>query len=99
MGEHLGIPPRIASKPASPQLWPGHTADEELPAGYEKLDLVMHRLFDARGTVPRAAREAGVSRMVVSRVLEMHRKSAHKRALPPSLRPSSAQSLFMRTKD
>jgi len=99
MGTHLGIPPSIVNKPASPQLWPGHTAEEELPAGYEKLDVVMHCLFDAGGSVPRAATEAGVSRMVVEQVLEMNRKSAHKRTLPPSLRPPSGQTLFMRTKD
>ncbi|MGD0146843.1 MAG: NAD+ synthase [Nitrososphaerales archaeon] len=89
MGKHLDIPPSIVSKPASPQLWPGHTAEEELPAGYEKLDVVMHCLFDAGGSVSRAAAEAGVSPMVVHRVLEMNRKSAHKRALPSSLRPPS----------
>ncbi len=89
MGKHLGLPAAIVSKPASPQLWPGHTAEEELPAGYEKLDVVMHCLFDAGGSVPRAATEGGVSSTVAYRVLEMNRKSAHKRALPPSLRPSS----------
>ena len=89
MGKHLGIPPGIVSKPASPQLWPGHTAEEELPAGYEKLDVVMHFLFDAGGSVLHAATEGGVSRTVAHRVLEMNRKSAHKRALPPSLHPSS----------
>jgi len=89
MGKHLGIPPGIAGKPASPQLWPGHTAEEELPAGYEKLDPVLRCLFDQGGSVARCAAEGRVSRTVVRRVLEMHRKSAHKRALPPSLRPSS----------
>jgi NAD+ synthase len=88
MGKHLGIPPGIVSKPASPQLWPGHTAEEELPAGYEKLDLVLHCLFDAGGSISRAATEGGVSRNVAHRVLEMNKRSAHKRALLPSLRPS-----------
>jgi NAD+ synthase len=89
MGRHLSIPPSIVNKPASPQLWPGHTAREELPAGYEKLDIVMHCLFDEGGSVPQAATEGGASRAVAHRVLEMHRKSAHKRAIPPSLRPKS----------
>jgi NAD+ synthase len=89
MGRHLGIPPDIVSKPASPQLWPGHTAEEELPAGYEKLDVVMHWLLDEGGSVPRAATKGGVSLAVAHRVLEMHRNSAHKRGLPPSLRPTS----------
>jgi NAD+ synthase len=87
MGKHLGISSDIVDKPASPQLWPGHTAEEELPAGYQKLDVVMHSLFDAGDSVPRAATEAAVSRTVVHRVLEMNRKSTHKRTLPPSLRP------------
>jgi NAD+ synthase len=90
MARHLGIPEGVAEKPASPQLWPGHTAEQELPAGYEKLDLVMHMLFD-RGAAPAAAaRGAGVDREVVDRLLEMHAKSAHKRSLPPSLRPPRA---------
>ncbi len=66
-----------------------HRLPEGLPAGYEKLDVVLHCLFDAGGSVARAATEGGVSPAVVHRVLEMNRESAHKRALPPSLRPSS----------
>jgi len=89
MGRHLDIPPSIVSKPASPQLWPGHTAEEELPAGYEKLDVVMHCLLDEGGSVPRAATQGGVTLGVARRVLAMHKSSAHKRALPPSLRPTS----------
>jgi len=87
MGRHLGIPQRIVDKPASPQLWPGHTAREELPEDYEKLDLVMHYLFDERASRKETSRKAGVDEVVIERVLEMHSKTAHKRALPPSLRP------------
>jgi NAD+ synthase len=89
MGRDLGIPPGIVSKPASPRLWPGHTAEEELPAGYEKLDVVMHCLLDEGGSVRLAAAQGGVTLAVARRALEMHRSSAHKRALPPSLRPTS----------
>ncbi len=85
LGTALGLPARIVDKPASPQLWPGHTAEEELPAGYRKLDIVMHSLFDLNLLPQAAASKAKVSLSVVDRVLEMNRKSAHKRALPPSL--------------
>lgn len=89
MGGHLGLPIAVVKKPASPQLWLGHTVEEELPAGYEKLDIVMHHLFDDGDSAFEASKKAGVSRSVADRVLEMHSRSAHKRALPPSLRPST----------
>ncbi len=85
LGNSLGLPVRIVNKPASPQLWPGHTAEEELPAGYEKLDIVMHCLFDLKLSPEAAASKAHVSPSVVEGVLEMHGRSAHKRSLPPSL--------------
>lgn len=87
IGEHLGLPSEVVSKPASPQLWPGHTAREELPADYEKLDVVMHCLFDSGASAGVASRKAKVDRKVVEQVLKMHERTAHKRALPPALRP------------
>jgi len=85
LGAHLGLPKRIVEKAASPQLWPGHTAAQELPADYDKLDLVLHYLLDEKVSPAEAASKAGVSRGVVDKVLEMHRRTAHKRAVPPSL--------------
>jgi NAD+ synthase len=99
MAEHLGLPPGVVKKPASPRLWQGHTAEDELPASYERLDLVMHSLFDEGNTMARAATQGGVSRAVVSKVVEMHLKSAHKRTLPPSLKPSRANISLLRAKD
>ncbi|MDA4125341.1 MAG: NAD+ synthase [Thaumarchaeota archaeon] len=85
LSSSLGLPKRIVDKPASPQLWPGHTAEEELPAAYEKLDVVLHCLFDLKVSPKAAASKAKVSPAVVREVIGMHRRSAHKRALPPSL--------------
>ncbi len=85
LGKHLGLPDGIVTKPASPQLWPGHKASDELPADYDKLDVVLHYLFDRRASPAEAAAEAGVPKRVAEAALLMHRKSAHKRAMPPSL--------------
>ena len=85
LGAHLGLPRRVVEKPASPQLWPGQKATDELPEDYDKLDLVLHNLFDL-GTGPEeAARKAGVPVAVAVRALQMHHASEHKRATPPSL--------------
>jgi NAD+ synthase len=85
LASHLGVLPSIVRKPSSPQLWLGHKATDELPADYDRLDLVLYYLLDERLTVGEAASKAGVRREVGGKVLEMIRSSAHKRALPPSL--------------
>lgn len=86
LGDHLGVPERIVTKPSSPQLWPGHKAADELPVDYDKLDLVLHCLFDSKMSPKEAARQAGVDPEAVKAVLSMHEKSAHKRSYPPMLR-------------
>ncbi len=85
LGTYLGVPKRIVDKPASPQLWPDQRASDELPADYDKLDLVLHQLFDLKANPSSAARAVGVPIGVVRQVLEMHKKTEHKRRLPPSL--------------
>jgi len=85
LGKHLGLPKGVVEKPASPQLWPGQKASDEIPADYDKLDVLLHYLFDLKSKPSEAAARARVPMDVVGQVLEMHRRTGHKRALPPSL--------------
>ena len=85
LGRHLGLPERVVTKPASPGLWPGHTAAEELPADYDALDPLLYYLFDRKLPPREAAKKAGTDVAVAKKALEMHRKTEHKRSLPPSL--------------
>jgi NAD+ synthase len=85
LGTYFRLPERIVTKPASPQLWTGHRASDEIPVDYDKLDIILSGLFDKKRSPSEAASMAGVSIEVVERILEMHRRSAHKRAMPPSL--------------
>ncbi|HEV2138741.1 MAG TPA: NAD+ synthase [Nitrososphaerales archaeon] len=85
LGAYLRLPKGVVEKPASPQLWAGQKATDEIPADYDKLDIVLHSLFDSKAPKAMAAKAAGVPLRVVDEVLEMHNRSAHKRVLPPSL--------------
>jgi NAD+ synthase len=85
LGAHLGLPERIVRKPASPQLWPGHRAADEIPAEYETLDLVLYGLFDKRLQPKEVAERCGVDFKIVEKVLRMHKESSHKRFYPPML--------------
>ena len=41
LARHLKLPARIFSKPSSPELWPGQTAEDELGLDYQELDMVL----------------------------------------------------------
>jgi NAD+ synthase len=85
LGTYLGIPKSVVEKPASPQLWAGHKASDEIPADYDKLDVVLYRLFERNESPHDAAMAARLPDSVAKEALEMNRKSEHKRSLPPSL--------------
>ncbi|MEB3816559.1 MAG: NAD+ synthase [Desulfurococcales archaeon] len=86
LAAHLGVPERIAFKPSSPGLWPGHMAEEELGVSYDHVDLVLHAVFDLGLKPEEVPRETGVPERVVERVLELYRVNEHKRN--PPLAPS-----------
>ena len=85
LGAHLGLPSRVTAKPASPQLWPGHKATDEIPIEYERLDLVLYGLFDAKLRPAEVSKRTGVNLEVIKDVLRKHKGSGHKRAYPPML--------------
>jgi NAD+ synthase len=85
LGAYLGLPRGVVDKPASPQLWAGHKATDEIPVDYDKLDIVLQCLFDKKASRVKASRAAEVSIGVVDEVMEMHRRSGHKRIPSPSL--------------
>ncbi|MEZ0345841.1 MAG: NAD+ synthase [Infirmifilum sp.] len=85
---HLGLPERIALKPSSPRLWPGHEAEKELGLSYEVIDEVLYWLFDVKAEPAEVSKLTGVSEGVVKRILEMHAASEHKRRTPPVIEPS-----------
>lgn len=86
LGAHLGLPEHVVRKPASPQLWPGHKATDEIPIEYERLDLVLYGLFDLKLQPREVSERCRVGLKTVEAVLRKHRESTHKRVYPPMLR-------------
>jgi NAD+ synthase len=82
LARSLGIPDRIAFKPSSPQLYPGHRAIDEIPADYDILDRVLFHLFDEGRTVDETARLTGVSRETVENIYSRFLRTRHKREMP-----------------
>ncbi len=78
-GKYLNLPFEAVSRPPTPDLWPGHTAESELGVTYDVIDEVLYWLFD-EGLEPEEIPEASsIPYHAVRRVLELHEKSNHKR--------------------
>ena len=85
LAKRLGIPKGVYSKPPSPELWPGQTAEGELGLEYDKLDMVLwglERWMDP-GDI---AEETGLPAGLVKRVRERWVGSEHKRRPPLALK-------------
>lgn len=80
----LGVPNKIVTKPSSPALWAGQTAEAELGVKYEVADQILFGLTEL-GYKPKELVEMGFDAKIVERVVELMEGSAHKRALPPIL--------------
>ncbi len=81
----LGIPEKVAYKPSSPQLYPGHKLSDELPLDYTDLDPVLVGLFDKQLTPEAVSRVTKVPLTIVEDILRRFQASAHKRSLPPMI--------------
>ncbi len=85
LGKHLGLSSRICSKPSSPELWPGQTAEKELGLSYDKLDLILWGL--ERWIPPREIGEdLGIPLKTVQGVQRRLILAEHKRVPPMTMK-------------
>ena len=81
LAKHLRIPEKIRSKPSTPELWPGQTAERELGLGYDKIDMILWGL--ERWLKPEEiAQETGFSLDIVRKIRDRWLASEHKRSMP-----------------
>jgi len=85
LAHYLGVPKRIAYKPSSPQLYPGHKATDEIPLDYDQLDLVLCGLFDYGMTPEDISQATGIPLENIREVLDRFNKTEHKRTAPPTI--------------
>ncbi len=78
LADYIGIPKEIVTKPASPMLWPGQLAEEELGIKYETLDLILYGLEHFMKT-EEIAEQLGLKRELVDRIKNRWLYTEHKR--------------------
>jgi NAD+ synthase len=75
----LGLPDSIISKKSSPNLWQGHTAEDEIGFSYEEIDLVLYCMAEKNLSLQETAGLAQVDLSIVDKIHKLYKKSEHKR--------------------
>jgi NAD+ synthase len=78
LAEYLGVPKAIVARPASPTLWPGQLAEDELGMKYELLDLILYGLEHFMKPEEIAA-ELHLKQQAVDRIKRRWLSAEHKR--------------------
>lgn len=81
LAQHIGVPKEIVTKPASPALWPGQLAEEELGIRYEILDLILYGLEHFMNE-EEIARQLSVKQELVNKIKLRWLYMEHKRRMP-----------------
>ncbi|MCE4615332.1 MAG: NAD+ synthase [Desulfurococcales archaeon] len=84
IAEVLSVPKRIAYKPSSPRLVPGHLAERELGITYDIVDAILHLYFDRHLSKEETCSIEGIECSHFDKVLERYEATRHKRSMPPS---------------
>jgi len=80
LAQHIGIPKEIIKKPASPALWPGQLAEEELGIKYETLDLILYGLEHFMKP-EEIAKQLGLKTELVEKIKHRWLYTEHKRRM------------------
>ncbi|KOX97455.1 MULTISPECIES: NAD+ synthase [Halorubrum] len=84
LAAHVGVPRELVMQEPTAGMWEGQTDAEEMGLDYDTVDAILAVHVD--GGLSRAAtvRELDVPEAAVDRVVDLHERSAHKRAMPPA---------------
>ncbi len=81
LGQTLGIPDSILTKPPSADLWEGQTDEGEIGVTYENIDRLLKRLVDDGEKSMSRLEGEGFDRTDISRVVSMLTRTSFKRRL------------------
>ena len=79
LAKYLGVPDSVISKKSSPNLWPGHFAEEEIGAQYEQIDLILNCIIDKKLSVEETVKITNIDKNIVDKIYQLYKSSEHKR--------------------
>jgi NAD+ synthase len=84
LGRYLGLPEDIVTKPSSPALWEGQTAEGELGVSYDIIDAILYLRVEKMMDIESIAKDLQIDTEIVHKIDRMIKTSQHKR-LPPEI--------------
>ncbi len=81
LARYLGVPERFIEKKPSARLYPGQTDEDELGMDYAHLDCILKGI-EKDMALENIELECSVSENEAKRIIDMVKKSAHKRRMP-----------------
>jgi NAD+ synthase len=78
LADHVGLPRNLIDKVPSAGLWAGQTDEGEMGVTYGEIDSILYLAFE-KGLEPKEIVGRGYSRESVDRVLQLVKKTQHKR--------------------
>jgi len=87
LAAHLGAPENLVMKTPSAEMWSGQTDEAEMGLGYDTLDAILALHVDGPLSKAATVRALDVDESHIERVVALHERSAHKRAMPPAPEP------------
>jgi NAD+ synthase len=87
LAAHLGAPANLVTKTPSAEMWSGQTDEDEMGLDYDTLDAILALHVDGPLSTAATVRALDVDEEHVERVVDLHERSAHKRAMPPAPDP------------
>ncbi|MCW4020515.1 MAG: NAD+ synthase [Candidatus Bathyarchaeota archaeon] len=85
LAKYLGVSGRMAFKPSSPHLYPGHKLSDEVPLDYDRLDPVLVGLFDYRLPPEKVSEETDIPFEIIKEIVNRYNKTEHKRKTSPKI--------------
>ncbi len=83
LARYMGIPKKIMLKKPSAGLWVGQTDEDELGITYDLLDKILCGIYDLKLPPEKVAKALEVDYSRVQHVMNMVKRSVHKRSPPP----------------
>ena len=75
----------IIKKPSSPNLWDNHKASDELPLEYEKLDLVLFKLFKEQISDSMISQQLNIPINIIAEISNRMKINKHKHVSQPQI--------------
>jgi len=79
IAKFLGVPKNIIEKKSSPNLWKGHSAEEEIGVRYDEIDAILYCIIDKKLSIDDTIQATGIEKNTVDKINKLYNTTEHKR--------------------